>query len=253
MKQSALAAALLLAAATSAQETITVRSVVPGSPAAAAGVEAGDRLVRLGGREIASHADLAAVLDAHRPGDIVPLVVEREGETVELALTLGERPDGGVSIGVQLAIDVDPDAEPGAATVECLAWIAEIYRIESLLEDLGLDLSADHEAVLACVERDTRRMSPESTVRYCDNVLKVHCAGLDLLTEIGEALARRCEDHLAAELGLEPRRDERWKTCGQHWVFDRYVKEGEPSDAAACEAALRDACGTGGDAVDQPP
>lgn len=239
------AAWLLLAATASAHGGILVDSVIPESPAAEAGLEAGDRLVRLDGREIAAHQDLEKVMAAHQPGDTVPLTVERRGETVDLELTFGKRPGGGVSIGVRLAVGMDPggDATTGsspdsdAATAECLAWIEETYRIESLTRDLDLELSADRETTRACVVRDTRRIGPERAVKFCDNIFKVHCSGVDLLAEIGEALVDRCEERLGESSGLDPRKEEAWKTCARHRVFDRYAVDGEASDEAACKAA----------------
>ncbi|HEX9731145.1 MAG TPA: PQQ-binding-like beta-propeller repeat protein [Thermoanaerobaculia bacterium] len=147
------------------------------------------------------------------------------------------------------AADAQAVSDSAAATAECLAWIDKTYRIDAMTEDLGLDLADDHEAVLACVRRDTARMSPANAVRYCENVLKVHCPGLDLLAEIGEAQVERCEELLAGSLGLQTDRHEGWKTCAQHKVFDRYSMKGEASGEAACRAALLDECGTNLDAA----
>lgn len=246
---SALALAMLLTSAADAHGDIRVEAVHPGSPAAAAGLRAGDRFIRLDGQDIADQQDLEKVMAAHRPGDTVPLTVERDGETVDLTLRFGERPGGGVSIGVSLAIDAGAGAESAAATAECLAWIEKTYRIDSMMRDLGLDLAEDHEALLACVRHDTERMSPANAVKYCQNILKVHCPGLDLLAEIGEAQVHRCEELLGGSLGLQPRQYEGWKTCAQHKVFDRYSLKGQASDEAACRAALLDECGTNLDAA----
>jgi S1-C subfamily serine protease len=56
--------------------------VVDGSPAAAAGLERGDLLVRAGDRELASMDDLFDALDA--AGDTLSLVVVRGTEEREL-------------------------------------------------------------------------------------------------------------------------------------------------------------------------
>ncbi|MEE8524757.1 MAG: PQQ-binding-like beta-propeller repeat protein [Thermoanaerobaculia bacterium] len=245
--RSAVAIALLLLAQIAAAHgtadapgTITVDSVRPDSSAAAAGLEVGDRLLQLAGRELVTQEDLQKVLAAHQPGDTVALIVERGGETLDLTLTFGERPGGGVSVGVSLAIGVAGGGEAG--TAECLAWIEETYHVDSMMRDLNLELAEDYQAIRECVGSDTRRMSTANAVKYCDNVFKVHCPGLDLLTEIGEAQVRRCEELLAESSGADPRQDKNWNTCAQHKVFDRYSMKGEASDEAACKAAL-DACG----------
>jgi Tol biopolymer transport system component len=61
-----------------------------GSPAEAAGVRRGDRIVRLGGSEIRDIHDFVFVLRKAKPGDKTILVVEREGKRVELPVTYGE-------------------------------------------------------------------------------------------------------------------------------------------------------------------
>ena len=250
MVNSILAITLLLLHASSAAHggngTIFIESVNPGSPAETAGMQAGDSVVRLDGRELASYEDLKKIMAAHRPGDTVPLTVQRDGAPVDLSLTFGERPDGGVSIGVRLRIEGEPAAGSGGGegTAECLAWIDKTYRIDSMTRDLGLKLSDDYETIRACVERDTSRMSTANAIKYCDNVFKVHCSGLDLVSEIGEAQVRRCDTGLSESLGLNVKQYKGWSTCAEQKVFERYSMAGESSDEDACRATLLDECGT---------
>lgn len=230
--------------------TIRIDSVNPGSPAEAAGVEPGDELVLLAGEEVATLDQLRSVLAAHDPGDRLPLVVRREGESAELELTLGEGPDGRAVMGVQLLVGSgDPAEEVGGGTASCLAWIDETYRVEPLARELGLDLADDYAAVLACVEEITRQVSKDRAVQYCDNFLKGHCPAMDLLTEIGEAVVDRCEKELGESLGVTPREYPSWRTCAQHDVFDRYAMNGDASDETACRTAFLEKCGTNIDAT----
>lgn len=80
-------------------EGALVLSVEPGSPAAEAGLQParitpegelvpGDAIVALGAAEVADTSDLLGALDRHRPGDTVPLAVLREGERIEMEVTL---------------------------------------------------------------------------------------------------------------------------------------------------------------------
>lgn len=242
---------LLLVQVSVAAETIVVDSVIPGGPAIAAGVQADDHILRFDGREVTTWDELEKTLAAHRPGDTVALTVERGGEAVDLELTLGERPGGRASMGVRLAIGPDPGTAPerDAATAECLRWIDETYRIGAVTRDLSIDQRQAYEGIRACVVRDTQRMHPTTAVKACDSVFKVHCGGLELLAEIGEALVLRCEERLEESLGLKPDQYKGWKECAQHKVFDRYSKTGEPSDETACRAALLEECGENIDAA----
>ncbi len=128
--------------------------------------------------------------------------------------------------------------------VECLAWIDETYRIDSMMRALGLELAEEYEAIRRCVGRDARRMALTTAIKACDSVFKVHCPGLDLLNEIAEAQVEQCERQVGGSLGLRLDQYRGWRTCAQHKVFDRYVIDGESSDERACEAAFLEECGT---------
>ena len=246
---------LLLATIAVAQVGMEIQSVMPGSAAAAAGVQVGDELIRLDGREVVTHDQLKSVMSAHQPGDTVPLIVERDDEMVELTLTFGERPDGSVSLGVSLSVasygtphGMPVDAsDPEMRAVDCLPWLEETYRIETMARDLDLDLSEDYRTIRTCVQGDTRER--ELPLRYCDNIFKVHCGGIDLLAEIGEAQVQQCEGKLRESLGLQLDQYKGWKACAKQDVFDRYSMDGEASDGAMCKAAFLDQCGTNIDAA----
>jgi membrane-associated protease RseP (regulator of RpoE activity) len=79
---------------------LVVEKVIGGSPAEAAGVEAGDKLVALAGRPVTTHAELMDVLRAHRTGKRLSLTVERTRK-IELGASQG---DSGVAfLGVSAA------------------------------------------------------------------------------------------------------------------------------------------------------
>lgn len=69
-------------------DDVTVANVPPESPALAAGVMRDDVLVSVDGDTITSAA-LDPILDRHEPGDVVPVVVRRNGEEIEMPVTLG--------------------------------------------------------------------------------------------------------------------------------------------------------------------
>ncbi|MBA2300319.1 MAG: trypsin-like peptidase domain-containing protein [Chloroflexi bacterium] len=69
-------------------------AVVPGSPAAAAGVQEGDIIVMVDAQPIDGDHPLDATLSEFAPGDTVSIQVLRDGQTQTLTLTLGTRPAG---------------------------------------------------------------------------------------------------------------------------------------------------------------
>jgi S1-C subfamily serine protease len=63
-----------------------------GSPAAKAGVLAGDVITAVDGNEVKDARDLARKIIAMAPGTAVKLSVQRKGEEKTLSLTLGQQP-----------------------------------------------------------------------------------------------------------------------------------------------------------------
>lgn len=104
-----------------------VAGVTEDGPAAAAGLAEGDRITAIDGEEIAP-GGLAEAIGARKPGDVVDLTVERDGETLERSATLAEHPDDpakgylGILLGGPTIVErriVGPDGEaievvPGA-------------------------------------------------------------------------------------------------------------------------------------------
>ena len=67
--------------------------VSPGSPAEKAGMRGGDVLLKFGAKEIRNIYDYTYALGEKKPGDVVTLIVKREGKDVPLEITLGSRPN----------------------------------------------------------------------------------------------------------------------------------------------------------------
>ena len=70
---------------------VRLTGVREGSPAAAAGIQAGDVLVEMAGREITDLYALTYVLRDHQPGDEIEVAYVRDGERRTVRVTLGRR------------------------------------------------------------------------------------------------------------------------------------------------------------------
>jgi serine protease Do len=70
-----------------------LRAVVPGSPAEAAGLRAGDQIVRAGTRPIRNALDWEAARLSLRVGDRVPIVVRRGSRDVTATVAVADRPE----------------------------------------------------------------------------------------------------------------------------------------------------------------
>jgi hypothetical protein len=63
---------------------VTVKEVLPGSPAATAGLKKGDRVLTIDGRWTDTLADLYAAAGYVKPGKTAPVVVKRDGKEMEI-------------------------------------------------------------------------------------------------------------------------------------------------------------------------
>jgi aminopeptidase N len=72
-------------------EGILLSGVLAGSPAADAGLQAGDRIVAFGEAPVTDLTDYSEAMKRHSPGDVVEVEFVREGETHRVEVTLVER------------------------------------------------------------------------------------------------------------------------------------------------------------------
>lgn len=68
-----------------------VTNLEPNGPAAKAGMEVGDHIVRFGDLPVSSMEELSEAIGSRAPGDIVEMDVVRSEKSLEISVTLGER------------------------------------------------------------------------------------------------------------------------------------------------------------------
>ncbi len=77
--------------------TAKIAAVNGGTPAANAGLKAGDVITALDSHQIATGDDLSAAIDTYKPGDKVKVTYQRGGSEHTTTVTLGTRPNGSPS------------------------------------------------------------------------------------------------------------------------------------------------------------
>jgi S1-C subfamily serine protease len=77
--------------ATGDQQGAQVENVANGSPAAGAGLQAGDVITAVDGTAVSSPADLAQQVRSHQPGDQVTITYTRDGNSADAQVQLGDR------------------------------------------------------------------------------------------------------------------------------------------------------------------
>jgi len=83
-------------------EGVLISEVKPDTPAARAGLEAGDVIVKAGDKEVADPSELRAALADRKSGDEVELAVIRDGRRRTVEATLGDWPEG---MGTPMALE----------------------------------------------------------------------------------------------------------------------------------------------------
>lgn len=84
-----------------------IQSVQPGEPAATAGLQAGDVVLSVDGKDITPEQTLSFIVANISPGSRVPLVIMRDGQRRTVQVTVGQRPSAEEIAQQQF----DPDAE----------------------------------------------------------------------------------------------------------------------------------------------
>jgi len=138
-----------------------LRSVEPGEAAAKAGLQVGDVVVRVGGKDVTPDQSLSYLVANTAPGTRVPIEVIRNGKTMTLTATIGTRPSeeqlaalaGGGGDDDALGNGDDDSKSPGQSSSNALG-----LSVQSLTPQIARSIGVDstvHGVVIASVDQST--------------------------------------------------------------------------------------------------
>jgi hypothetical protein len=92
---------------------VRVSRIRPESPAMEAGLRSGDEILAVNGREIYASQDVTRMIGSHNPGDMVRLMVDRNGRNRNIEVVLGDRAEASyfgspVAAGPRAGSNVNP-------------------------------------------------------------------------------------------------------------------------------------------------
>jgi serine protease Do len=147
---------------------------VPDGPAKDAGIIAGDVITRFDGQEVGDAGDLTRRVADAPIGEAVPVIVQRDGRTETLAVTLGRREEAEAT-----TLPASSDAPPEPTEMETLGLTLAPLN-DDMRSRLGMDASVQGLMIMAV-----------------DPASEAYTKGLregDLITEAGQARVQRLQD-----------------------------------------------------------
>jgi serine protease Do len=156
-----------------------VAEVIPGAPAAKAGLQAGDIILSFGGQPIKKHSDLPWLASTAGVGTKIALKVMRGGQEIETHLTLAEHPGDGTAVGQGGG---KSPMSPGSVQGLGLT-VSDVTP--NLQQELGLDTSDG--AVVTDIQEGSE--AAEAGVQPKDVIAKVNFKAIRNATEFQRAIA----------------------------------------------------------------
>ena len=166
------------------------------NPAREAGLQLQDVVLEVAGKEVETPSELQEAIAFHQPGDIVELVVWRDGDRRDVRVKLGERPATGSS----------PELASGPA--------GRIPESEEVHESaLGMDvqnLTPEMRSTLVQRLNLSSASIPQGVyIREIDPLGAAYDAGIQqggIVTQVGDKRVTTLAEYQAAVAGLEPGR-----------------------------------------------
>jgi serine protease Do len=164
------------------------------NPAREAGLELQDVVLEVSGRVVSTPSELQEAIAFHQPGEIVDLVVWRDGDRRSMRVRLGERP----AIRQEPALaSAEEEVGAGAGTVH-----------ES---PLGMDVQnltpGMRQTLVQRLNLDSARIPDGVFIRDVESLGSAQEAGIregGIVTQVGERTVRNLAEYQAAVSDLEP-------------------------------------------------
>ena len=173
-----------------------VQSVVEGEAAARAGIEAGDVVISVNGKEVTPDQTLSFLVANVSPGTTIPITLIRDGKRRNLSVTVGTRPSAEEIAQSQMFGGSDEDEDAMNAPLDGGEFLAEKLGIGVVPINPGiarqLGVSADTSG-LAIAAVDNNSDAARKGVRRRDIILSANYQPV-ATTEDLEAIVREAED-----------------------------------------------------------
>ncbi len=189
-------------AASGEQEGLVVQRVVPQGPADKAGLRPGDVITRAGNRAIEDPETFLNILAQHRPGDKLSLRVERNGQSRDLTVTLGQRSSDSSSTA---------QAQPGHADEQNrrTAWLGVMAsNVQDLSPRMRQRLGIEARHGLVVLEVMPNSPASRAGLRHGDVITGIDGKEISTQQQLAEAIRRAGPDR---QVTLEVQRGEHEK------------------------------------------
>jgi serine protease Do len=159
-----------------------VQNVLPDSPAAKAGVQAGDVVTGVNGKAVEGSSQLTRAVSSIRPGGKVTLSLVRKGQKRELAATVAQRPDED-----RIASGTEPDdqGDRSARRDEKLG-----IRVQPLGPELARELHVQGDSGVVVVAVTEDGPADKAGIRRGDLILEVSLEPVSSVDELAAAVKK---------------------------------------------------------------
>ncbi len=159
-----------------------VALVVDDSPAAEAGIQAGDIITAIDGEPLTDYLQLKQIIGSHEPGETVEITINRDGEVITLDVELGAMEAAPEAIAKNQG-----DGEPSGVTEELGFSVSNISpQIAQRLQAQGLEISADQQGVIITGVEPTSEAAREAGLGRFQIIVEVNNRPVEDLDDFEE-------------------------------------------------------------------